>query len=73
MDRERMIDHRLTVIASSRMAVRLALMLVACATIGSTCVIVEEGPPGSTPFPEPSENEEVMEEQQEEIIDDTNR
>jgi hypothetical protein len=59
-------------IRSSRFGLFLCLLALAFVTIGSgTCVVVEEGPPGA--FEGPGENEEAMEEQEIEIIDESNR
>jgi hypothetical protein len=56
-----------------RRAAKLVLLLsLASLTIGSgTCVVVEEGPYGT--FEEPGENEERMEEQEIEVMEESNR
>ena len=57
---------------SRRFGLFLCLLALALVTMGSgTCVVVEEGPPGA--FEGPGENEEAMEEQEIEIIDESNR
>ena len=57
---------------SKRFALSLILAALAFVTIGAgTCVVVEEGPPGA--FEGPGENEEAMEEQEIEVIDESNR
>jgi hypothetical protein len=55
---------------SHRASVFIGLLALASVTLGSgTCVVVEEGPYGM----EPGENEEMMEEQEEEVMDESNR
>jgi hypothetical protein len=57
---------------SKRFVLSLLLLALALVTIGAgSCVVVEEGPPGA--FEGPGENEEAMEEQEIEIIDESNR
>jgi hypothetical protein len=51
-----------------RISFLITLLGLALATIGGTCVVVEEeGFPG--PYEEPGENEEVMLEQEEEAME----
>jgi hypothetical protein len=53
-----------------RAALFVVLLALVFVTIGSgTCVVVEEGPYGM----EPGENAEVMEEQEEEVMSESNR
>jgi hypothetical protein len=47
-----------------RISFLIALLGLALATIGGTCVVVEEGP-----YEEPGENEEVMLEQEDEAME----
>ena len=48
------------------------LLLSAVVTMGSgTCIVVEEGPPGG--YEEPGINDERMEEQELEVIDESDR
>ena len=49
----------------------LGLIVLAGLTLGGTCVVVEEGPPGA--FEGPGNNEEAMQEQEREILEDENR
>jgi hypothetical protein len=53
-----------------RAALFVVLLALVFVTIGSgTCVVVEEGPYGM----EPGENAEVMEEQEEEVMSESDR
>jgi hypothetical protein len=55
---------------SHRASVLIVLLALTSATLGSgTCVVVEEGPYGM----EPGENAEIMEEQEEEVMSESNR
>ena len=55
---------------SNRASVFIGLLALTSVTLGSgTCVVVEENPYGM----EPGENTEMMDEQEGEIIDESNR
>jgi hypothetical protein len=56
----------------NRKQIRLlaGLLGIASGTVGSTCVIVEEGPGA---YEEPGINDETMYEQEEEIVEESNR
>ena len=57
---------------AQRAALFFVLLVLVFVTIGSgTCVVVEEGPPGS--FEGSGENEELMEEADEQAMDDFDR
>ena len=57
---------------SRRTALLIGLLMLAFLTMGSgTCVVVEEDPYGD--FEEPGINEERMEEQEIDVIDESNR
>lgn len=46
------------------------LLGIASGTVGSTCIIVEEGPDA---YEEPGINDERMDEQEEEVMEESNR
>jgi hypothetical protein len=55
---------------SRRASVFIVLLALASVTLGSgTCVVVEENPYGM----EPGENAEIMKEQEEEVMSESNR
>jgi hypothetical protein len=55
-----------------RAAQSIGLLVLALITMGSgTCVVVEEGPPGV--YEEPGVNEERMEDQELEVMEESNR
>lgn len=57
----------LQTISAHRILLLITLLGLALATVGGTCVVVEEGIPG--PYAEPGENEEVMLEQEQEAME----
>jgi hypothetical protein len=65
------LTRQASVFRLSRLLRFASLLGIATGAIGTTCVVVEEGPPGA--WDGPGENVEVMEEQEEEIVDETNR
>jgi hypothetical protein len=54
-----------------RFVLSTSLIAIAFATIGSSCVAVEAGPPGG--YAGPGDNDEEMEEQQQQIMDESDR
>ena len=57
---------------SHRAALFFVLLALVFVTIGSgTCVVIEEGPPGS--FEGPGENQELMDEADEQAMEDFDR
>jgi hypothetical protein len=55
---------------SNRTAQLVGLLALAFVTIGSgTCIVVEEGPPGT--WEGPGENAEIMEEQEYEVMEES--
>jgi hypothetical protein len=49
----------------------IGLLAIAFGTIGGSCVVVETGPPGA--WNGPGENEEAMRDQEEEILEESDR
>jgi hypothetical protein len=57
--------------SAARIVVLAVVLAIASGTIGSTCVIVEEGPDDM--YDDPGENYEAMEEQEYEIEEESDR
>jgi hypothetical protein len=57
--------------SAARIIMLVVLLAIASGTIGSTCVIVEEGPDDM--YDDPGENYEAMEEQEYEIEEESDR